>query len=417
MLQFIWQFQYFNHDGLETENGELVQIIFPGIFNTNQGPDFLEARILINKIMLVGHVELHLKSSQWFTHRHDEDSNYQNVILHVVLEDDKQINKHVPVLVLQQRIPGLLLEQYNQWMQQEMPIPCGYSVHKVKPLVWLAWKERLLAERLLRKSAYMLELLKCNGNHWEQTFWQLIARNFGLKVNAEAFEMMAETIPITLLAKHKNQQTVIEALIMGQVRLLEGDFMDDYPKLLQREYRFYQKKYKLLRPKANVHFLRMRPAAFPTIRLSQLAALIHRSAHLFSVMRETATLPEAKELLMVSANDYWDYHYVFDEPTSCKKKNLGAGMVSNIMINTIIPSLFAYGHYYDQNALKQKALSWMELIKPEHNNITDSWEELGLVNKNAFDSQSFIELKTQYCNKKRCLDCAIGNTLLKQSAI
>jgi hypothetical protein len=417
LLQFIWQFQYYNRTELQTQNGESLQVIFPGQYNTNQGPDFLEAKISINKTILVGHVELHLQSSQWYAHRHDTDSNYRNVILHVVLEDDLPVDEYIPVLVLKDRISRLLLQQYNDWMQQVSFVPCGNSIHTVKPLVWLAWKERMLAERLLRKSAYMLEVLNKNGHHWEQSFWQLIARNFGLRVNAEAFEMMAETIHINILARHKNQQTVIEALLLGQVNLLEGDFADEYPKMLQREYRFYRKKYKLLRTMASVHFLRMRPAAFPTIRISQLAALIHRSAHLFSVMRETDTLKEARSLLSVTANDYWHYHYTFDEPASYKVKNLGHVMINNLMINTIIPSLFAYGHYHQQVLYKNKALSWLEQIKPELNHITSGWEELGLINETAYDSQSFVELKTQYCDKKRCLDCAIGNALLKQTAI
>jgi len=417
LLQFIWQFQYYNRTELQTQKGESLQVIFPGQYNSNQGPDFLEAKISINKTILAGHVELHLKSSQWYAHRHDTDINYRNVILHVVLEDDLPVDEFIPVLVLQDRIPRLLLQQYNDWMQQVSFVPCGNSIHLVKPLVWTAWKERMLAERLLRKSAYMLTILEGNGYHWEQSFWQLIARNFGLKINAEAFEMMAETIHINLLAKHKNQQTVIEALLMGQANLLEGEFTEEYPKLLQREYRFYQKKYRLRRTRAIVHFLRMRPAAFPTIRLSQLAALIHRSAHLFSVMRETATLKEAEALLSVTANDYWHYHYSFDEPAAYKEKNLGAVMINNLMINTIIPSMFAYGHYHQQSQFKNKALSWLEELKAEQNNITRGWEELGLVQENAYDSQSYIELKTQYCDRKRCLDCAIGNALLKQTAI
>ena len=417
LLQFIWQFQYYNRTELQTQKGESLQVIFPGQYNSNQGPDFLEAKISINKTILAGHVELHLKSSQWYAHRHDTDINYRNVILHVVLEDDLPVDEFIPVLVLQDRIPRLLLQQYNDWMQQVSFVPCGNSIHLVKPLVWTSWKERMLAERLLRKSAYMLTILEGNAYHWEQSFWQLIARNFGLKINAEAFEMMAETIHINLLAKHKNQQTVIEALLMGQANLLEGEFTEEYPKLLQREYRFYQKKYRLRRTRAIVHFLRMRPAAFPTIRLSQLAALIHRSAHLFSVMRETATLKEAEALLSVTANDYWHYHYSFDEPASYKEKNLGAVMINNLMINTIIPSMFAYGHYHQQLQFKNKALSWLEELKAEQNNITRGWEELGLVQENAYDSQSYIELKTQYCDRKRCLDCAIGNALLKQTAI
>lgn len=416
LLQFIWQFQYFNRNDLCTDDGASLQIIHPGKYNTNQGPDFLEAIIKIEGTVLAGSIELHIKSSDWTRHGHHADSNYKNVILHVVWQHaEEQELPFVPMLVIQSRISVFLLNQYDEWMQQVSFVPCAPAVKEVKEITWMAWKERLLAERLLRKSGYILQLLSANNNHWEETCWQLLARNFGMLINADAFENIARSVPVTILAKHKNQVTVLEALLMGQAGLLEDNFTDDYAKLLQREYLFHQQKYKLVKPACSVYFLRMRPAAFPTIRLAQLAMLVNHSNHLFSKIKETVIFKELTALLNVSANDYWHYRYRFDAPANYKIKNLGINMINNIIINTVAPVLFAYGLYHNEQTLKDKALQWLSQTGAEKNNITKGWQDLGIVNKHAYDSQSLIELKIQYCDRKRCLDCGVGNALLKRN--
>jgi len=416
LLQFIWQFQYFNRHDLSVSNGAVLQIIHPGRYNTNQGPDFLEATIKIDNTILVGNIELHINTSDWNKHGHHTDSNYKNVILHVVWQHDRGDQAAtVPVLDLQNRISVLLLNQYDEWMHQASFIPCAAVVKDVKDLVWISWKERLLAERLQRKSNYVLQLLHSNKHHWEETCWQLLAKNFGIQVNADAFEGIARSLPVAILAKHKNQLTVLEALLLGQAGLLEETFTSDYPKLLQREYRFHQHKYKLVKPPVAVYFLRMRPAAFPSIRLAQLAVLVHQSTHFFAAIKEAVAVKDVMKLLNVSANDYWHYHYRLDELSDYKIKNLGSSMVNNIIINTIAPLLFAYGHYHKEQPLKDKALQWLADTGPEKNSITNGWQRLGISNKHAYHSQALIELKTQYCDAKRCLDCAAGNALLKRN--
>jgi hypothetical protein len=297
-------------------------------------------------------------------------------------------------------------------------IPCEKNISSVRDIVWKSWKERLLAERLLRKAAIAENFLQQNNYHWEETFWWLLARNFGIKVNADAFEAMAKSVSINILAKHKNQIHQLEALLLGQAGLLDKNtdsyqHKDDYPLLLQREYTFLKKKYSLRPIHQPVHFLRMRPGNFPTIRLAQLAMLIQGSAHLFSKIKEAGSVKLVRKWFDVVANDYWHYHYRFEEPSAFKKKKLGDAMIDNIIINTICPVLFAYGNYHDENKYKEKALKWLEETAAESNSITKGFLQLGIENKNAFDSQALIELKNEYCNKKRCLDCAVGNAILK----
>lgn len=414
LLQFIWQFQYFNKSELTTAAGEPLQIIFPGQYNTNQGPDFSDAKIKIDTTTWAGTVELHSKTSDWKKHNHEGDKNYNNVVLHVVWEDDSyEPANAAPVLQLKERVSKILLQRYEDLMNAQGFIPCKSSVASVRDITWKAWKERLLAERLLRKAKTVETYLQQNNYHWEETFWWLLARNFGIKVNADAFEQMARNIPVNVLAKHKSQIHQLEALLFGQAGLLSGKFSEDYPKLLQREYKFLKEKYTLHPIHQPVHFLRMRPGNFPTIRLAQLAMLITGSSHLFSKIKEAKTAAEIKKGFDVTANDYWHYHFRFDETSAFRKKKPGAAMIDNIIINTVCPLLFAYGHYHDEQRYKEKAISWLEKTAAENNSITKGFRQLGIENKNARDSQALIELKNEYCSKKRCLDCAAGNAILK----
>ncbi len=419
LLQYIWQFQYFNKSSLTTINGESLQVINPGSFNTNQGPDFLSAKIKTGNTTWAGNIELHINSSDWNLHKHSADNNYSNIILHVVWLHDKEIKdahgNSLPTLELQSRVSKLLLSRYEELMMASLFIPCKKQIHLVNDLILSNWKQRLLVERLQKKSTVIFQFLKENNWHWEETFWWLLAKNFGIQVNSSSFEKVARSIPVNLLAKHKNQIHQLEALLFGQAGLLDKDFEEDYPLLLQKEFAFLRKKHKLERLNEQLFFLRMRPANFPTIRLAQLAMLIHTSHHLFSQIKEAASFEEVKKVLNVTANDYWHYHYMFEETSGFKKKNIGEGMINNILINTIIPVLFAYGHHHNEQMYKDKVISWLEKISAEKNIITKGFEALNLSNKNSFDSQSYIQLKNEYCNNRRCLECAVGNAIFKLS--
>ncbi|MEO6539265.1 MAG: DUF2851 family protein [Ferruginibacter sp.] len=414
LLQFIWQFGHYNSGGLQTTESQALQIIHPGIYNTNQGPDFLNAKVKIGETLWVGSIEIHLNSTDWNVHQHSIDTNYNNVILHVVFNHNQDIGLPFPTLELQQRVSKVLLNRYQSLMQANYFIPCENHISHIPSITITAWKESLMAERLQQKAEYIQQLLQKNNHHWEETFWWLLAKNFGLKINSDAFEKIAQSIPINILAKHKNQLIQLEALLLGQGGLLNEQFEESYPAMLQKEYGFLQKKYGLQKVHLPLYFLRMRPANFPTVRLAQLASLVSGSQHLFSKIKEAENIAEVQLLLAVTANDYWHYHYVLDVPADFKKKSLGKGMIQNILINTVIPILYAYGYYNKTETFKNKALLWLEQIAPEHNSITKGFQLLGIQNKNAFDSQAFIQLKNQYCNHMYCLQCAIGSKILKE---
>lgn len=414
LLQYLWQFQHYNSYSLFTTQGEPVQVIHPGAHNTQQGPDFLNAKIKIGNTTWAGSVEIHLKSSDWQKHQHQGDKNYQNVVLHVVYEHDSPEGA-LPVLELKERISFTMLGRYQELMGTGQFIPCERMIHEAPRITLEAMKQRVIAERLTRKAARIGEYLEQSRQHWEEAFWWLLARNFGIKTNAEAFEALAKSVPLHLLAKHKNQLHQLEALLLGQAGLLTGTFSDAYPVMLQKEYQFLQKKYRLQPIALPVHFLRMRPGNFPTVRLAQLAVLIHGSAHLFSKIIEEPVLSKVKSWFSVQANDFWHYHYKLTEASGFKQKKIGSFMIDNIIVNTLVPMLFSYGLAHQNQPLKDRALQWLEEIKAESNAITKGFQNLGLKNRSAYDSQALLELKNNYCNEKKCLQCSIGNSLLKRN--
>jgi hypothetical protein len=417
LLQYIWQYQYFNKTELVTEGrvSQEVYVIAPGIYNTNQGPDFSEARIRIGEEVWAGNVELHVKASDWERHKHEFDSNYQSVVLHVVWQNDLKSETYFPPMMsLESRVPGHLLQQYEEWMMSPSFIPCGNRLSTVDELVWIKWKEWLMVERLEQKKSVLYQYLEESNNHWEEVLWWSLAANFGATVNRESFGLLARSLPLKLLAKHKSQIHQLEALLFGQAGLLSGKFLESYPVMLKKEYTFLKRKYSLKPIFAPIHFLRMRPVNFPTVRLAQLAALFHVTEHLFSSLIEVDKLTDLRKLFNITANDYWHYHFRFEETTAYSPKHLGAQMIDNIIINTVVPLVYAYGRHHKNDILTDKVFHWLDITGAEKNRITSRFYACGIHCSNAFDTQALYQLKSHYCDHKRCLECAAGNAILKR---
>ena len=412
LLQFVWQHRYFDQSELCTTNNEPLIVINPGIHNANQGPDFSGARIRLGETEWAGNVELHVQTVDWLRHGHQHDKQYQNVILHVVWEHSEPVVQGIPVLELQGRVPAYLKKQVMEWMNNQMLIPCIQELRMSGIQLTNKWKGILVRERLSRKSAEINDQLLQLKGHWEEVFWWLIAKNFGVTVNSDAFGEMARSLPLTLITRHKHQIQQVEALLLGQCGLLNEKFSEPYAQLLQKEYQFLRDKYKLRQIKTPVQFLRMRPGNFPTIRLAQLAMLIHESIHLFSKIKDLKLASEAELLFRVTANDFWHYHYRLGNTSAYFEKTLGNKMIQNLLINTVIPSLFTYGQYMKDDRYVEKAIRWLAETEPENNHIIRVFQEEGINIHNASDSQAILELKKNYCDKRRCLECEIGMKLL-----
>ncbi len=417
LLQFIWQNRFIRTGPYHTTEGILLEIINPGIHNFNQGPDFLNARIKLAETEWAGNIELHVQSSDWYKHHHEKDPNFKNIILHVVWIDDINIVGQpgigIPTFCIQPYVSNFLLNKYASLMlDYPFAKPCYSYLPAMSQLKWLAWKERLVLERLEKKTKKICQYLKEANQDWETITWWLLASNFGLKVNEHLFESMARSIPLRILANHRNQIQQLESILMGQCNLLNQPFEEHYPKMLQKEYRYLKNKYRLQNIIAQPAFLRMRPASFPTLRLAQLAKMIHRNDHFFDYFKNEENISLLQKKLMVFPNDYWLYHYRFDDIGIFKEKRMGISMVNSILINTVIPLLFAYGYFKKESSFQVKALNWLMELGSERNRITNEWSSYKVFNKTAFDSQALIELSQSYCKEKLCLNCAVGISIL-----
>lgn len=417
-LHYLWRTRRFDATDLCTTDGQKIEIQQVGELNTHAGPDFFDARIRIGQTVWAGNIEMHLKASEWMAHRHDTDRAYDNVILHVVLENDLPIvrphGEQIPCLELKNRIPPTLLDHYERLEAESLWIPCQHFFPTVPDIVKFNWLDRVLVERLEQKTAIISDALSHTGNHWEEAFYHLLARSFGLKINVDPFETLARSTPLLILAKHKSSLLQIEALLFGQAGMLNRPFKDEWPRLLVREYRHLAHKYGLTPMEASQwKFLRLRPANFPTVRLAQFAALVHHSSQLFSKILEARNLREIEHLLEVQTSPYWLHHFQFDKPSIAREKNLGKAFIHTIVINTIVPCLFHYGMSRQLEGPKKKALALLEEIPAENNALLDAWALLGLQTHNAFQSQALIHLKTRYCDAKKCLECSIGHAVLK----
>lgn len=417
-LHYLWKFGNFDTKNLLTTEGEPLQIIKKGIHNQDAGPDFSNARLQIGDTTWAGNVEIHTKASDWKKHNHQHDDSYDSIILHVVHENDQPIiranGEAIPTLELKERIPESLYGKYLHLMANAQWIPCSNSFGEIDPFSRDNWLDRILVERLERKSGEILQNLKHLNNDLEEAFYVQLAGNFGFKINTEPFKRLARSLPYKIIAKHRYSLLQIEALLFGQAGLLEEEFVDDYPKQLKTEYQILKSKFQLNPiPGFNWKFLRTRPTNFPTIRLAQLAQVLHHNTNLFSSILEGKTVEDISGIFTVKASEYWDIHYNFDKSSKKSTKSLGQSAIQNIIINTIVPFLFVYANYKGNEALKEKAIQLLEELPPEKNNIINGFAEIGYKSTNAATSQAVIELKNEYCNHKKCLNCALSSQILK----
>ncbi len=417
-LQYIWENRLFSVDNLKTVNDEPLGIINVGKRNTDSGPDFFNAKIKIDNTIWVGNIEIHKNASDWNKHNHQSNKAYNNVILHVVENSDLPIfrsnGEEIPVFVL--KYPAHLKTNYQYLLDAKTWIACENQFHKIDPIILQLGFNRLMIERLENKTDEILTRLQQNKNDWNTTFYQMLARMFGFKVNAEPFELLAKSLPLEVLAKHKSSLFQIEALLFGNSGLLNDQLLgDEYYLNLRDEYSFLYKKYQLKGIESHLwKFMRLRPGNFPTVRISQFAALTHRSNGLFSRIIEIEDLDILKKLFKVQASEYWNLHYSFNKNSTRNSiKELGETSVDMLIINVVIPFLFVYGEKQNKEYLKNRALEFLEKLPSEQNSIIEKWGKLGVNARSAFESQALLQLKNKFCERKKCLNCQIGVKLVK----
>lgn len=419
LLHFQWQYNHAQLNKLTCSTGELVEIIDPGEHNYNSGPDFFNAKVKIGGTIWAGNVEIHVKSSDWKKHKHQHNSQYNSVILQIVAQNDcvtyNSKNEIIPTLEIP--YPNELEWKLQRLVASGKWIPCADVIGNFPPVSLNLWLSSLCVERMEDKTQDILADMRENNFSWEEAFYHSVARSFGLKINALPFELVSKSTPLKYLSKIKNNLTQLEAMLFGQAGLLDNtSFCDDYINALKNEYRYLKQKHQLNSIPSHLwKFMRLRPVAFPTIRLAQFAKLIHQSSGLFSKAIEAKNLKEFENLFTVTTSEYWETHYTFDKNSKKCSKRLGPDTVTVIVINSVVPFLFAYGKSRNNHTLTDRAISILEELKSEKNSIVKGFTNAGLKIDNAFMSQSLVQLKTKYCDSRKCLFCHVGtNILLKK---
>ncbi|PWA04427.1 DUF2851 family protein [Flavobacterium psychrotolerans] len=418
-LHYLWKFKKFDTANLTTSNGEAVTILNGGQYLQLAGPDFFNAQLTIANQKWAGNVEIHIKSSDWYVHHHERDEAYENVILHVVWEHDTEIfrknNTEIPVLELKNYVSKETLDNYQSLMTPKSWIFCEKQLGSIDAFMLSNWQERLFFERLERKSKHIEELLAQTNHDWEAVLFCLLAKNFGLNTNGELFLKIAQSIPFTIVRKESFEIENLEALLFGMAGLLNGEKEDSYFKDLVSRFDYMSHKYQLEKSVFEpVQFFKHRPDNFPTIRLSQLASVYHSKQNLFSKVIEANSVQEIHAVFRVSVSNYWQTHYLFDKESSKKKKSLSASFIDLIIINTIVPVQFAYSKSQGKE-ISEHLIALLQDVTPESNGIIQKFDAFGIKSKNAFETQSVLQLKSEYCNKSKCLECAIGMELLKNN--
>ena len=418
LLHYVWKHKIFSLKELKTTTGQQVEVIDTGLANTDTGPGFFNAKLKLDGVLWIGNIEIHERSSDWFKHGHHADAGYNSVILHIASEIDTEISRSNGERIPQIQLicPEAVRTNYKELLETASYPPCYRIIPSLSPFTAHSWMSALQMERFEQKATLLNERLKrCQGN-WEDAFFITLARNFGFGLNGDAFETWAHQLPFRAVDKHRNDLFQIEAIFFGQAGILEDSDGDGYYLRLKKEYTYLQHKFGLIPMDASLwRFLRLRPTNFPHIRIAQLACLYHRAYGLLSRIMETETLQGVRDILKGGTSEYWLTHYTFGGSSPSRPKTLSNTSLDLLIINTVVTFLYAYGLHKGNRVLCARAGSFLEELKAENNYITRMWEQCGMKASNAADSQALIQLKKEYCDKKKCLYCRIGYEYLKRS--
>ncbi|PKB43433.1 uncharacterized protein DUF2851 [Cellulophaga sp. RHA19] len=422
LLHFIWKYKKIQLKGLQTTKGDAITITSVGTHNYNEGPDFFNAQLKIGNQLWAGNVEIHINASDWYAHNHEKDKNYDNVILHVVWQEDATVfrpdNSEIPTLVLKDYIPLHILNNYKQLFSSKNQkfINCEKDVATVDSFLMQNWLDRLYFERLEQKSILIQQLLTDSNNNWEHVLFALLMKNFGSAINGESFLQLAKNIDFSVLKKVSVKPLHAESLLFGMSGLLQNDeILDNYYLELKKEYAFLAHKFNFtIHDQVSVAFFKLRPTNFPTIRLSQLCALYGKHQTLFAKLMQAKTVDQIYDLCNVVASNYWDNHYTFGKESKVSKKRLTKSFVNLLIINTILPLRFCYSKYVGKDD-NENILEISTALDKEQNSIVSGFKNIKLNVQNAKDSQAVLQLYKMYCTKNKCLQCAVGSSLLSRN--
>ncbi len=419
-LQIIWKHKLLGQLNFVGTKGEDIELISIGEHNQDSGPDFFNSKISINTILLAGNVELHVKTSDWNKHNHQNNRAYDNLILHVVYEHDVELRQNeqfnVSVLELKKYIKPELIEQFRKIEESKQTIPCGKSISTVPDIIWKSWLDRLAVSRIESKTEYIEGVFNYSKQNHEDTLYVLLCKSFGFKINNDAFELLAKSLSYSLLKKYSDNSIQIEALLFGVAGFLDELFTEDYPKLLQNEFEFLKHKHQIFSIKKELwRFSKTRPLNFPTVRLAQLTGILTKNQSLYHVLETKPSIKQLRAFFDISTQPYWNSHFQLDSESEEIAKPIGDSAFYSIVINAIVPFLFFYAKHTGKESFVDYALELLIEIPAEVNKKTKEFSQLGITTQNAMESQALIHLYDVFCTKKQCLNCHVGRHLLKKS--
>ena len=417
LLHYVWKNQWFTKENLQTVHKKSVSIINQGFPHHDAGPDFKQAIIKIGDVTWAGNVEIHIRSSDWYKHEHQNDMKYKSVILHVVYEHDREVfiegRNPLSTLELKSLLSSQLLLRYSQLMNTLHPLPCEAYIEKITPLTIEAFLARLYHDRMVKKQISIFEILHSFSEDWEQVLFYVLCQSFGFKTNAPAFEMLCKVLPFKILKKHTDSHLQIAALIFGQAGMLDDELEDSYYQSLQNEYLYLKTKYRLIPVDVkNWNLLRLRPHNFPCIRLAQLVEIIYKHRDLFPKITDFHNISYFESIFVNKIDEYWKTHYYFGKESRASDKIMGEKSFQLLLINALVPFLYSYGTFIGNEKLQVYGLRIPELLPFEENHITSRYQQIGFCAKHAVNSQALLELHYEYCEKKRCIDCVIGQRVV-----
>ena len=421
LMQYVWQHRLWNPAGMSTVDGRAVRIIDPGLLNTGAGPDFFNAKVSIGGEMWVGNVEIHYRASDWRRHGHDNDPAYDSVILHVVDRDDMPVRRHDGQIIPQMRMP--CAPEFSRHCSDLMGasaagLPCASEIAAMPGVYLTDWVTTLGYERLYRKSDHLADLARRLKGDWEEIAYITLARAMGFGVNNDTFERLAMSLPLKFLRKHGDSPLSVEALLFGQAGLLDGaPEKDPYVDRLVNEYRFLSHKFGLRPLSPGAWKLgRMRPWNFPHRRVATLAEIVARCGRIMSSLLAIDSEEKASEFFNFGLSGYWGRHYRFGAPSPHIEKAVSASSARLLMINAVVPLLHAYATSRGDDCLRDKAVEMLQQLKPESNTIVTMFTAAGIPCRDAFTSQALIQLRREYCERRKCLYCRIGHRMLSARA-
>jgi len=417
-LHYLWKHKLLSNN-LSTIHGESIHIVDPGLHNMDSGPDFLCSRIRIGETLWIGNVEIHVRASDWFRHNHQRDEAYGNVIMHVVADNDRIVKnmsgRELQTLCISGAFDPTLLDRYRNIMQNMSWVPCQGMIQNLEAIHVTARIHAEAVQRLYDKASLIRKELLLLKTDWEECCYRILSAQFGVRINTSSFEMLARTLPVRVLMKHHRDLFQLESLFFGQSGLLHSGLRGKYPTSLKKEHAYLSGKYSLKpMPGYLWKFMRLRPAAFPSLRIAQLAALYHKHLSIFQEIIERKDISSLIELFELTASTYWDKHFIFGKESKASKKRFGRQSIYLLLINAIIPLLHLYGQEMNKPELCQRAISFLEELPPENNAVIKRWASLGIKANNSLESQGLLQLKRQLCDNKECLNCSIGHQLLKR---